>query len=211
MSSAQTKEKILRTALFLFNKDGFVNVRLQHITDEAIISLGNITYHYRTKDKIIMAIWEELKKEQKQLLSQFKALPLFRDIDNYLNFNFHLQQKYIFYYQDTLEVLRSYDEIAKNYREHTRWQTQQIMGMLTFNKARGALKSTLNSEFYSQRAELWVWLSENWVNRQAIHGRNTGSLEQYKKTMWHILTPLFTKEGVEEFQQISQTLKTYDG
>ncbi|NBC24865.1 MAG: TetR/AcrR family transcriptional regulator, partial [Bacteroidetes bacterium] len=182
MSSAQTKEKIRKTALFLFNKDGFVNVRLQHITDEAIISLGNITYHYRTKDKIIMAIWEELKKEQKELLSQFKALPLFEDINTYLEYNFQLQQKYIFFYQDTLEVLRSYEKIAQNYREHSQWQIQQIMGMLTFNKARGALKSGLSADFYIERAELWTWLSENWVNRQAIHGRNTGSLEQYKKT-----------------------------
>lgn len=211
MPSAQTKEKIRRTALFLFNKEGFVNVRLQHITDEAIISLGNIAYHYRTKDKLVMAIWEELKGEQKQLLSEFKALPLFQDIDSYLSFNFQLQQKYIFFYQDTLEVLRSYEEIAQNYREHTLWQTQQIMGMLTFNKARGALKSTLSSDFYSERAELWVWLSENWVNRQAIHGRDTGSLEQYKKTMWHVLRPLFTQEGLKEYQQMSQLGKMKDG
>lgn len=210
MSSAQTKEKIRKTALFLFNKEGFVNVRLQHISDEAIISLGNISYHYRTKDKLIMAIWEEIKEEQKQLLSRFKALPLFEDINTYLSFNFHLQQKYLFFYQDTLEVFRSYDEIAQKYREHIQWQVQQIIGMLTFNKARGALTPTLSSDFYSERAELWVWLSENWMNRQAIHGRNTNSLEQYKKTMWHVLTPLFTEDGVKEYQQISNFEKKPD-
>jgi len=42
----KTKKKIIVAALKLFNQNGLVNVRLQHIADEAFISIGNMAYHY---------------------------------------------------------------------------------------------------------------------------------------------------------------------
>ena len=39
---AKTKQKILLAALQLFNENGIANVRLQHITDEAFHSIGNL-------------------------------------------------------------------------------------------------------------------------------------------------------------------------
>ncbi|MEL7123903.1 MAG: TetR/AcrR family transcriptional regulator, partial [Bacteroidota bacterium] len=48
-----TKQKILDAALKLFNQDGIVNVRLQHIADEAFVSVGNLAYHYSNKESIV--------------------------------------------------------------------------------------------------------------------------------------------------------------
>lgn len=209
MSSKQTKKKILDTALSLFNQHGFVNVRLQHISDEAIISLGNITYHYRTKDDMVTAIWTNLKNDQIQLLSEFRALPLFEDVDRYLESNFALQQKYIFFYQDTLEVIRAYEEIAVQYREHISWQEQQIIGMLTFNKARGALLSSIDEENYYHFASVWLWMSESWVNRQAVIGTKNTEVSAYKRIMWQFLLPLFTQQGQNEYEQMLALRKIY--
>ena len=48
-----TKQKILNSAINLFNKKGLVNVRLQHIADESDISVGNLAYHFYSKKAII--------------------------------------------------------------------------------------------------------------------------------------------------------------
>ncbi len=54
-----TKDKILDAAVRCFNRDGLVNVRLQHIGDEAeYMSVDNLAYHFRTKEHIVQAIWE---------------------------------------------------------------------------------------------------------------------------------------------------------
>jgi AcrR family transcriptional regulator len=208
MSSKETKRKILDTALLLFNRDGFVNVRLQHISDEAILSLGNITYHYRTKDDMIQAIWTELKEAQIRLLSEFRALPLFEDIERYMDKTFELHQKYLFFYTDTLEVMRAYEVIAEQYREHLSWQQQQIYGMLVFNQARAALNAPLYEQHYQELANLWLWLSEGWVNRQAIIGHEQATKKSFQETLWSILRPLFTSQGASEFNQIMELKQT---
>jgi len=199
VSSKDTKRRILETALALFNRFGFVNVRLQHISDETIISLGNITYHYRTKDIMIAALWEEIRLEQMRLLAEFRAMPLFEDVDRYLTANYQLHEKYRFFYQDTLEVLRAYEEIAERYREHFQWLEQQTFGMLLFNKARGAIHSETAENELRNLAAMWTWNSEAWVNRSAIKGSKDETLERYKYTQWLLLKPYFTHEGHREY------------
>ena len=141
MATALTKEKIIESAVKLFNKDGLVNVRLQHIASEAAISIGNMTYHYRTKELIVQAIWEQLVKKQSEHLAEYRIVPLFEDIERQMRSMFQLQQTYIFFYLDTLEVVRAFPEIHKLHRKHIEWQVQQVISMFQFNVSRGAFES----------------------------------------------------------------------
>ena len=59
-----TKPYILARSLKLFNKNGFVNVRLQHIADDCKISVGHLAYHFNHKDSIIEDLYDELKEQQ---------------------------------------------------------------------------------------------------------------------------------------------------
>ena len=206
MASKDTKEKILETALLLFNRDGFVNVRLQHICDVSIISLGNITYHFKTKDDIIFALWKKIESEQKILMAEFKTLPLFEDIDRYIIAQFELQQKYVFFYTDTLEIIRSYPVIGEAHRLHTQWQAQQITFMFSFNEARGVFLK-VDEIHYHYLAKTWLWLSENWVNRQLILGADPNHYEEYKEALWFQLKSSMTQLGKNELQQIYQLSK----
>ena len=75
-----TKQYILDKALALFNEKGFVNVRLQHVADRAFVSVGHLAYHFK-KEEIISSLYKRLKKKQESLLTEFRVLPLFEDID----------------------------------------------------------------------------------------------------------------------------------
>lgn len=56
----KTKDKIIETARALFNEKGTRYVTTNHIAEQAGISPGNLYYHFRNKEDIVRAIFEQL-------------------------------------------------------------------------------------------------------------------------------------------------------
>ncbi len=52
----------------MFNREGVQNVSTNHIADEMDISPGNLYYHYKNKDAIVLALFERYQKQIDTLL-----------------------------------------------------------------------------------------------------------------------------------------------
>ena len=57
------KEKILATALRLFVADGFHGTPTSKIALEAGVANGTLFYHYKTKEELIVALYNSIKSE----------------------------------------------------------------------------------------------------------------------------------------------------
>lgn len=208
MASAETKQKILDAALKLFNLNGLVNVRLQHIADEAFVSIGNMTYHYRTKEHIVDAIWEQLKQKKEILLMEFRVVPLFEDIERQIRSAYALQQAYSFFYLDTLEIMRAFPDIQVSHQRHHAWQVQQLETMINFNISRGAFMPERMGNQYNRLAEQYWATNDGWLSRQKILGNSTDNFPAFRHALWGLMIPFFTERGRQEFQQLNAMIAT---
>lgn len=104
---SKTKDKILATALALFNNEGEAQVSAVDIASVMEISPGNLYYHYKGKDQIIAALFEDFDAEIRQVLSAPLKDPLAIE-DNwiYLYIIFEEIFDFRFFYRNQGELLQ---------------------------------------------------------------------------------------------------------
>ena len=182
--------------------NGFANVRLQQIADEADVSIGNLAYHYATKNDILNKIYEDLVKRQVESLNELNLVPLFENLDRHWDHVFEMQKAYAFFYQDTLEVLRFSESIKEKYQKHIHWEKEQFVRLIEFNVSRGALSPLNTDEEIKQKAEQ-LWLIENsWLPRALISGLEFSNSQLFKSYMWQALKPHLSHIGKQEYDQL---------
>ena len=103
---SKTKEKILRTALGLFNNEGESAVSSVDIASVIGISPGNLYYHYKGKDEIIVELFADYEEEIRQVLSSPINGPLKLE-DNwiYLYIIFEEIFDFRFFYKNQSELI----------------------------------------------------------------------------------------------------------
>ena len=199
-----TKTYILSRSLKLFNTNGVVNTRLQHIADDCGISVGHLAYHFRHKDSIIEALYDQLKEQQEILLYDFRTAHLFEDINRQLLSIFQLQKQYVFFYLDTLEVLRAYPAIKEKHQQHIDWQIEQIEWMFEFNVFRDSFQASANEGQYKKLARLFWITMDNWMYARKISGLDHTAEEDFMQDIWSLMMPWFTEEGRQEYKLLSE-------
>lgn len=197
-----TKAYILDRALKLFNKNGFVNVRLQHIADYGGISVGNLAYHFKHKDYIVEDLYDKLKEAQEKSLYEFRMAHLFEEINRQLHVIFNCQKEYLFFYLDTLEVLRAYPSIKEKHQQHLTWQIQQIEWMFHYNVDRNTFQPPLKEGQYNQLAWLFWMTMDNWMYARQIKGLDHLNEEDFISDLWLLMMPYLTEEANKELKML---------
>lgn len=202
MASAPTKQRIVEAAVSCFNRLGIANARLQQIADEAGLSLGNMTYHFRNKEALVEAVWQNLVREQEEVMAEFRVLPLFEDIERLLARLFRLQESYRFFYLDMLEVIRAFPHIRAPQGQHMAWQTQQIANAVRFNQARGAFRSWPEAPDPERLAQQFWLTADLWRYRCRCEGSEAQDYARFREAVWDLLKPWFSDMGIREFEQL---------
>lgn len=113
----KTPERILRTALCLFNERGEPNVTTNHIAAQMEISPGNLYYHYRNKQEIIHRLFERFEQEIiKTLETPRHRAATIEDLWFYLHSVFEAIWRYRFIYRDLDNLLSRDRTLAGRFR-----------------------------------------------------------------------------------------------
>ncbi|MDX2469536.1 MAG: TetR/AcrR family transcriptional regulator [SAR324 cluster bacterium] len=92
------KDKILSCALELFNKQGTSAISTNHIAKSASISPGNLYYHFKNKEEIILNIYLSMNFECQDCMEkrQLQTLSNLEELNEYLSQLLEIQWKYLF-------------------------------------------------------------------------------------------------------------------
>jgi AcrR family transcriptional regulator len=113
-----TKQKILETALGLFNQEGTNHISTNHIAAALGISSGNLYYHYRSKEDIIRALFNQFDRSAEAGYTLENETPSLQDLEQLIQANFTLQWHYRFLFRDLIDLLRRDPELETMYRQH---------------------------------------------------------------------------------------------
>jgi AcrR family transcriptional regulator len=197
-----TKEKIVQSAIKLFNANGLVNVRLQHIADETGISVGNLAYHYCSKKALVETIDIQLEIEIGAILNNNLEFPYLIDFDNHLSNYYDLLKRFSFYFLDVLELERGYPKLHLKRKVYINQLIGQINTWMVLNSEKGNIKPEIHAHQYANTS-LTVWMIITfWLTQQKIRGIPDENEGVFKEVVWNQILPLFTKTALMEFEAI---------
>jgi AcrR family transcriptional regulator len=198
-----TKEKIVHSAVKLFNTKGITEVAIRDIARDVGISSGNFAYHFKNKEAVLEHFYSTMYDEVtiNTTLKENDGFAAFqqilKDISNFMN-------KYRFFYRDVIEIFRLCPDIKKNYASKYVSRKEIYKGILQHFIARSLLKAdakdrTLNDITHTIWFTMTFWQAQKKILPEGSHEVQADFVITQ---IWHLLVPLMTKKGLAAYEEI---------
>ncbi|PZX47572.1 TetR/AcrR family transcriptional regulator [Algoriphagus chordae] len=195
----KTKDKILLTAIKQYNKVGVQGVTSRHIAGEMGISHGNLDYHYKTKEDIILAIYDKMRDEMSEyfVAKKEETSPIER-VHLLLIQLEEFQYRYRFMNLDVLEITRAYPKISALLQKTSEYRKLQMDSIFQeFSNEDYMMK--IEPEIFDQvqhiiRIIITFWLSQ----REVLANEKFTEKGSMVKSIWAVISPYLTEKGKKE-------------
>ena len=186
-----TRERILKAALDLFNESGTTGASTNHIAAACGISPGNLYYHFRNKEEIIRALFDQMfALWGRSSMPDDRPLAL-TDLQVLVRSSFVLLGEYRFIYRELIALLRR-DEYLQG-----RWAALRERGfagireLFDYFAGAGVLRKPDDPDEMARIAEL-IWIvSEFWPASVEMSGQplDDAQLDRGVALMLQVLQP----------------------
>lgn len=200
-----TKEKILRSALRLFNEHGIASITLRTIAQDVGISQGNLNYHFKKREDIIEALYHKLvatmDTELQALYTQASDIALLFDLSYHSMKVFY---GYKFLLVDIVAIMRTHPTIKEHYFMLQYYRKQQFLALFQRMIEHDVLRAEETSGEYERVYERMTILGDFWIATSEILQSNTDSesiLQHYHYVLLDAIYPYLTKKGKKLYTQ----------
>ena len=204
-----TKDKIIATAINLFNIHGTKAISTNHIAKEMGISPGNLYYHFRSKNDIIRSISDNFSNELGSVLKiQLDTISDFSsNLTSLFNRFFKIQQSYQFLFLEGVHLTKQDSRLLDNYtnlRSLIKKGYHELLSNLVKIKIMKRQSLNIIDELLdTQWIIMWYWINHT------ILDRNTYDDFQIKKGIklsFSIIKPQLTSIGKVAFDRALKVL-----
>jgi AcrR family transcriptional regulator len=192
-----TRNRILDAALALFNEQGTGAVSTNHIAAAIDISPGNLYYHFRNKQDIIRALFEQLfaKWDETFQLPPDRP-PGLADFEGLIASNYQLIWDYRFAYREMAALLHNDPDLQAHYQEVRQRGYAGFEELIEAFASAGVLSRPETTQELMTLTELCWILSEQWPVNLELRGRafDAAGIQEGIALMQYIFRPYLTSE-----------------
>ncbi|MNI35322.1 HTH-type transcriptional regulator MtrR [compost metagenome] len=201
MTLLRTAERIIHTAVQLFNNHGTGKVSTNHIASAAQMSPGNLYYHFKNKEEIIRAILDQMYAKWNLVWFLPNELKVTQaDLRSRLIMNFEILWEFRFFYREAIALFQADEQLKQ---KHVRMIDSRMVeqeafvqrfieaGVLTIHLDRDNLRKLLTA--------CWI-VANNWLAYLEMNGAliTAEHFQEGVELIWSILTPYLATKPAEE-------------
>jgi len=167
-----TKERIIETAIALFNEKGTNGVTTNHIAAAMDISPGNLYYHFRNKAEIIRAIFDQMDRagfdDYQQIIDRHPPGSLAAMEETFLMIQ-RFNWRYRFFKRELTVFILNDPLLREQHIKVHQAMLQLIRHSIANSIAQGMLRSMSEDELKLFTEEIWL-LTLFWLNYLEVGG-----------------------------------------
>ena len=204
-----TYTKIIEASLLLFNEEGERQISTNHIAAYLGISPGNLYYHFRNKDEIIIQLYKRYSEELLALLTD-RPLPLsIVELVEYMAGVYNIMWRYRFLFSDVNSLLSRSNELLGEYHDFTQTRIAPLMVRQLISFAEMGIIQGTEEEMRSLAMNMWI-ITKYWFDfDSSMRGRmglsEDSKLRGIERTL-SLLRPFLNLEYLAEFDQVMAEL-----
>lgn len=170
----RTRERIVETALLLFNRSGEPNVTTADIAGQMEISPGNLYYHFRNKDQIIAELFAAFERQLDGLLTWPEGRSAgVEDLWLLLHLLFEAMWEHRFLFRDLDEILSRNRRVATRFALIMRRGSSTVVELCRAMVATGAMEASERE--IAALAENVALIATYWISFQKISAAERGT------------------------------------
>jgi AcrR family transcriptional regulator len=201
--SGATRQRILGTARRLFNAQGLSRVGVRDVARAAEISAGNLSYHFATKDDLVVALVGELHDiNQRQIFAalpaDFSLVMLYRAamlaMRNMVDYRFVLLS-YVDAVAASAELAALEKKLAaRRFRRH-----EQMLALLVGNGFVERAVTARSERIFEQSS----FISSGWLAAARLRGwSHERAIPHFARLGCALLEPWCTPKGARQMRRI---------
>lgn len=210
-----TRDKILKTSLELFNKNGIDNVGVRNIALKLKIRVGNLNYYFPTKNDIVHALCLEFIGKVDVAIKEFFIKshgPIFEILYRQIDVIFTIQLEYSFLFANRYaEIITSLPPVQEHYRKLLKVRFDEWMQLHVLLVRQKLATPQLVKDSYAFSYILNM-LALFWHQESAIYFPEYSDKQkkaQGLSVFFHAYKPYLTKKGVRQLMPLLKSLEHY--
>lgn len=203
-----TKQRILHSALELFNKEGYPNVSSKRISEEMGISYGNLCYHFPKKDDIVLRLqqnlWDEVDESMQNLEGEiFEFDFMLRSLTQLME----LTLKYRFFLINSYDLTIRYPKIKEKTIERAKAYHHVLYRIAHFLMDNGYMHPTKNEQVLQKKIHGLLIIFNSWILDYAVfydkpEKNITESTPYYIQLLFSMIHSSLTPKGRKIFSSV---------